>query len=275
MKSHLATIVIALCAGCLGGISSHFFLSGSAPVEQTQAEQGTELSRAFPAQTEAGEVTLQITQLQQKTDWLEMQFNEIVHTQSNSKDSTENTVLAPVDNKVRQRAPVIPNKDNLVYAGVDPDIADDILRRISQQEFRRLELQNLIQRNASSETQQYRNELRELKQNKISLRAELGDDAYDRYLVESGQNNRMKVTSVMAESPAELNGIQKEDVILYYDENRIFNWSELREATLDGEIGSYTNVVIFRDGQRMSLIVPRGTLGVQLEAVQLDPAEER
>ena len=111
-----------------------------------------------------------------------------------------------------------------------------------------------------------------LDQNKLSLRSELSDDEYDRYLFSSGENNRVKVTSVMAGSPAESNGIQEDDVILYYGDQKIVNQPDIQKATLDGEIGSFTNVEILRNGMRMSLTVPRGTLGVRLEATQLDPA---
>jgi hypothetical protein len=275
MKSHLSTLIIALIAGYLGGISGQFFQSKSIPAEQIQVKPGTELSNSFYVQTEPDDLTLQIAHLQQKINWLEMQLNEMANNQSDITDSTENPTIKSTGKNTRQGRTVVPDKDNLVAAGVNPDIADDILRRISQQEYRRLELQNLIQRNAASDIGKYRDEIRELNNSKISLRYELGDDAYDQYLMVSGQNNRMKVTSVMAESPAELNGIQKDDVILYYDDQKIFKLSDLREATLDGEIGYYTNIVIFRDGMPMSLIVPRGTLGVQLEAIQLDPARER
>jgi membrane-associated protease RseP (regulator of RpoE activity) len=275
MKSHLTTLFIALIVGYLGGISSQLFHSKSRPDEQIQVKQAAAPSSSFDVQTEPDELVLQIAHLQQRIDWLEMQLNEIVDNQPIITAGTENKTIISTAKNTRPGRTVVPDKDNLVSAGVDPVTADDILRRISQQEFRRLELQNLIQRNTGSDIRQYRDELRALNQNKISLRSELGDDAYDQYLMVSGQNNRMQVSAVMAESPAELNGIQKDDVILYYDDKKIFNWSDLRGATLAGEIDSYTNVVIFRDGMRMSVIVPRGTLGVQLEAIQVDPARER
>ena len=274
MKSHFTTLFIALIMGYLGGISSQYFQSKSISTEELQAESDTDPSYPFDMRTEPGDLTLEIAHLQQKINRLEMQINKIADNQINITESTENKTIKSAENSARQVRQVVPNKDYLVSAGVNPDSADDLLRRISQQEFRRLELQNLIQRSTVPDKRQYSDELRDLIQNKISLRSELGDDVYDHYLMVSGQNNRMKVTSVMAESPAELNGIQKDDVILYYGDQKIFNLSDLREATLDGEIGSLTNVVISRDGMRMSLIVPRGTLGVRMEAIQSDPDQE-
>ena len=272
MKPHLTTIFIALIVGYLGGISSQVFQSESTPVDRIQEKHSAGITSQPHIQTEPGELTLQVEELQQKTDWLEMQLNEIVEGQAYISDKTEAEAEKSTDKRIHQPRRVEPNKDDLVSAGVNPDVADDLLRRISHQKFRRMELQNLIRRNASSGARQYRAELRELDKNKISLRSELGDYEYDQYLVASGQNNRVKVSSVMAGSPAEISGFQKDDVILYYDDKKILNNSDLRKATLEGDIGNFTNVEILRDGAHMSLMVSRGTLGVQLQDIRLDSA---
>ena len=136
-----------------------------------------------------------------------------------------------------------------------------------------MELQNLIQRSNSSARREYSKELRQINKNKISLRTEMGDETYDKYLFISGQNNRVAVSSVMAGSPAETSGFQSGDVILSYDNKKILGWTDIRRETIQGEIGSYTSIEILRDGEHISLSVPRGTLGVQLEATQLDPEQ--
>ena len=272
MKLHLTTFFFALIAGYLGGVSSQFLRPAATAVDQTRATDNTGISSPLQIQTESSTLTLQLAQLQQKIDWLEMQLNELAQNQTNITANTAVETSASTRENIRQHRSAAPGKDNLVAAGVSPYVADDILRRISQQEFRRLELQNLIRRNTSSGARQYRNELRELNKNKVTLRSELGDEAYDQYLFVSGKSNRVKVSSVMADSPAELNGVQKDDVILYYDNQKILNSSDIRKATLEGDIGILTNVEILRDGMRMSLIVPRGTLGVRLEETQLSPA---
>ena len=77
----------------------------------------------------------------------------------------------------------------------------------------------------------------------------------------------------MSGSPAESAGFSSDDIILSYDNQKVLAWADIRRLTLEGEIGSYTNVDVLSNGERISLMVPRGTLGVQLEPVQLDPAE--
>ena len=201
-----------------------------------------------------------------------MQIGGIAQNQAAITAELEHTTKKSTEKRVPQ-LPAASRKDNLVSAGVNPDIADDILGRMRQHQFRRMELRNLMRANTSSDTRQYSDELRELDENRISLRSELGDDHYDQYLIVSGLNNRVKVFSVVAGSPAELNGVQKDDVILYYGDQKIMNVYDVQQAALGDDFGGFVNVEILRDGSRMNLTVPRGTLDVRLDAMQLDPVQ--
>jgi len=104
------------------------------------------------------------------------------------------------------------------------------------------------------------------------LRSEIGDNAYDRYIYTLGQANRVEVTSVIPGSPAEQAGILSGDIILDYADKRIFNWSELRDATAEGELGDYIQVNVLRKNSRISLLLPRGPLGVRMGSKRLNPA---
>jgi len=276
MKKHLTTIVLALGLGFLGG-----YLGGKSSLPCSSDETGppavnsTQLAEYIPSDN-SSDITptenIQLEVLQYKVALLELQFEALTQTSDDSKPPTEKLTHNSTGTSLFNR-PVQPNQENLIAAGISTDEADKLLRRMSQQEYRRLELQNNIRRNKGAASNKYREQLRELNQNEISLRSELGDDAYDKYLFASQQNNRVKISSVMAGSPAESSGFDSNDIILSYDGQKILNWADIRRLTLEGEIGSYTNVDVLRNGERMNLMVPRGTLGVQLEPVQLDPAE--
>jgi hypothetical protein len=54
---------------------------------------------------------------------------------------------------------------------------------------------------------------------------------------------------------------------------KIMNMSDVQQAALGGEIGDVANIEILRNGNRMSLTVPRGTLCVRLGAARLAPAQ--
>lgn len=271
MKSHLLTIVLATslgyAAGYLGGLSSQ-------PSTAPQMQNGSPADdNSYKTSEQIPVNLLQFELLKYQVERLQQQLDEINSANTGYEAVTDNsdqseprtqTPLAPA-------RPVEPNQQDLLAAGVSADQASQLLRRISQQNYRRLELQNLIRR-YPDQAAQYRNELRELNQNSISLRSELDDASYDKYLYHSGQNNRVEVSSVMAGSPAESAGFSAGDIILSYDNKKILSWTDIRQATLDGDINSYTNVDVLRNGERITLTVPRGTLGVQLNPLQMDPA---
>ena len=270
MKAHLITLLIAFFAGYIGGHLGGGNLGGNDSIDELSENSNFENKLSpFQVSTEDIDLEYQIEALNYKIESLQKQVSSLEDKQTSLLTGSQNNSKETV--KIKPNRNASPNRENLVASGMTPDLADEILRRMSQEDFRRLELQNLIQRSDASARREYRKELRELNANKISLRSELGDDDYDKYLFVSGQNNRVKVRSVMAGSPAESSGFQNDDVILYYDNKKILSWPDIRAATIEGDIGSYTSVEILRDGQQMSLMVPRGTLGVQLDATQIEP----
>jgi len=161
--------------------------------------------------------------------------------------------------------------DNLTRGGIDPGLAEDIVRRKNSTELKKLELQDRATRENYLNTQRYYDELTEISSQDIDLRDELGDDRFDEYLYNSKQNNRIKVASVMLESTAEQAGIHSGDIVLSYDNKRMFLWHELKDATAEGQLGEYVSISIYRNGEIFSFSVPRGPLGVQLGATRLEP----
>ena len=161
--------------------------------------------------------------------------------------------------------------DNLIKGGINPGFAEDIVRRKNSVELKRLELQDRASRDNYLNTQRYYDELAEINRQDISLREELGDELYDEYLYNSKQNNRIKIVSVMLGSAAEQAGINNGDVVLSYDNKRMFSWQELKGATAEGQLGEYVSMSIYRNGEIYSFSVPRGPLGVQLGSTRLTP----
>lgn len=169
-----------------------------------------------------------------------------------------------------------PASDNLristlVDAGLDEQLAADILRRRGEMEMKRLELRDQAIRDGSFGSREYSQALQKLNPNSTALRQEIGDEAYDRYLYATKQSNRILVTSVIQGSPAEQADIRQGDIILSYDNARLFSWSELTKATTQGELGEYVAASIQRDGVMINLWLPRGPLGVRLGSTRGDP----
>lgn len=162
-------------------------------------------------------------------------------------------------------------RSTLLKGGVDPAQAEEIVRKKNKIELKRLELQDRAKRNGYLNTRQYFDEMEAINQQDFTLREVLGDDQYDDYLFSSKQNNRIKIASVMLGSAAEQVGIQKGDILLSYDNRRMFDWQELKDATAEGQLGDYVSVSIDRNGEVYSFSIPRGPLGVQLGATRSQP----
>jgi len=205
---------------------------------------------------------------------IKQQLKEIEQTLAVMPD-TATSSTNPV-NISRNRSPsFLPrrlyNLENLIKGGIASTIAEDIARRKNSIELKKLELQDRAKRDNYLNTQRYYDELDDINQQDINLREELGDERYDEYLYTSKQNNRIKIASVMLGSSAEQSGIQKGDVILSYDNKRMFTWQELKDATTEGQLGEFVSISIYRNGEIYSFTVPRGPLGTQLGSTRLAP----
>ncbi len=211
----------------------------------------------------------QIALLNQRIDELEQ---VVAVAPDVSTDSGALLVNSPstADTPVSGLSPAL-NTDTLVRAGIDEMLAADIVRRINEIDLKKLELRDRASREGYLGTGQYSRELNALLEQDISLRDEIGDDSYDSYLYAAGQSNRVKVTSVMMGSPAEMAGMKDGDMVLSYGNNRMFSWNELQQETSLGERGEYVNVSVLRNGQLVNLWVPRGPLGVRLGSARVKP----
>jgi hypothetical protein len=205
---------------------------------------------------------------------IKQQLNEIKHTLAAMPDTAPSSI-SPV-NITRKRSPsFLPQRlyklENLLKGGIATPVAEDIVLRKNSIELKRLELQDRAKRDNYLNTQRYYDELDVINQQDVNLRQELGDERYDEYLYASKQNNRIKIASVMLGSAAEQSGIQKGDIVLSYDNKRMFSWQELKDATGEGQLGEFVSINIYRNGEIYSFTVPRGPLGTQLGTTRLAP----
>jgi membrane-associated protease RseP (regulator of RpoE activity) len=214
--------------------------------------------------------TRQLQVLENKIAELESRVIELERAATSQAEASAKPPLSGVNARDNQLNRLLTTK-SLVKAGITEEIAADMVRRRNDIELRRLELRDRAARDGYLGSKRYTNELTALLAEETSLREDLGDDAYDRYLFSNGQSNRVKVTSVMLGSAAEEAGMKDGDLVLTYDQQRIFKWNELKNATGEGELGEYVNVDVSRGGQLMSLWVPRGALGVRLGSARVAP----
>jgi C-terminal processing protease CtpA/Prc len=145
----------------------------------------------------------------------------------------------------------------LVEAGFDPARADWIVQRESE-----LQMESLQTRYEAGRSGDMGDFYRNRGDYRETLRTELGDVDYSRYLAANGRQTDIQVYGVLDSSPAQTAGLRPGDRIQRYGGQRIFTVRELTEQTLQGNPGENVAVDILRDGMPMQVVLPRGPLGV-------------
>jgi len=161
--------------------------------------------------------------------------------------------------------------DDLVGAGVDPLVAQDIKFRADQFSLQRLDLIDQASREGWRDSDEFDQRMSELREQRPDIRAELGDENYDRYRYQTGRDNRVQLASVIDGSAASLSGLQPGDMVLSYAGQRVFSMRELQNATRDGSRGEIVSVEVSRFGQSVTVDLERGPLGVTLESMRQEP----
>ena len=159
----------------------------------------------------------------------------------------------------------------LIFAGVDRRIAEDIVSRESDLAMQRLDLRDRAAREGWLDSDRFFDELNALNERAVDLRSEVGDAAFDRFLYETGQPNRVAVSSVMTGSQGELAGLLPGDIIEDYAGEPVFDFNDLRSATTAGTRDETVPVTIRRDDRVIETWIARGPIGVTLQADSASP----
>ena len=146
--------------------------------------------------------------------------------------------------------------DALVAAGFAPDRAAWIDHRTSELRMQALQAQYDAQRQGKpfDPGQGFNGD--------GTLRSELGDSDYERYLKALGRPTSVGIQGVLASSPGERAGLKPGDEVVAYDGKRVFDLRDLNTLTFEGTAGEPVTVSVRRDGQTVHLTMPRGPIGV-------------
>ncbi len=145
--------------------------------------------------------------------------------------------------------------NQLVEAGFAREEAARIVQIESQESLRQLQQQYELRR-ARSEQNSSSNA------NLNPIRAELGDENYERYLEANGWPTAARIGSVIGGSPGEDAGLRAGDQITSYAGQRVFNLNEINNLTVQGTVGESVLVEVERDGSSVQLTIPRGPIGI-------------
>ncbi len=160
-----------------------------------------------------------------------------------------------------------------IDAGFSQARAESLKAREDRIALDRLFLRDQARREGWLGTQRYREEMEAVNGSIESLRAELGDEDFDRFLYATGRPNRIVVRDTLTSGPADQAGLQPGDAIVSYDGRRVFDTRSLIGMTQDGDFGAPTAVEVERAGERLVLYVPRGPLGVNMRSSVRKPPQ--
>ncbi|MDJ0850587.1 MAG: PDZ domain-containing protein [Myxococcota bacterium] len=158
--------------------------------------------------------------------------------------------------------------DALVAGGVSPYDVERLREAFDASEMDLIELENEARREGWFRTQRYWEALRDLR---VGLREDIGDEAYDQLLFATGRNNRVVIDEVLRDSPGARAGLQPGDVLISYDGRRIFKAGELKKATTQGQLGDRVAIDLLRDGERRRIYLERGPIGTKLDRARMLP----
>ena len=201
-----------------------------------------------------------------QSEMADLQQNLRARVEAAFSENRGNVVAQPAATQVNQSM-----EDRLAASGFTPQQFEDLRRREEGAQMQQIELNDRAIREGWVNSPRYFEELNRLTSGTDSIRRELGDDAYDRYLYASGRPNRIAVGTVIATSPAERAGFKTGDVIRSYGGERVFSSAQLVDLRSAGQIGTSVVVEIVRDGELMQITMPRGPMGVQTRPDRVDP----
>jgi len=277
--------VLLVVAGLIAGLGIAFWLrpssepsaaaeavSGTATVARSDANAGLSEARlqaledAFAAEVDQ-RVALEahVAELSAQLEALGQRPARGPGIRENGNTGLDPAVIEQRARVRREAAAVTPEErqrfaiDRLTAAGFAPDRAEWINRRIQELRMQAMQAQYEAKRDgrpAPSDNLEA-----------TTLRAELGDQDYERFLTAQGRSTSVNVMGVLASSPAERVGLQAGDEIVSYDGRRVFDAQELNELTLGGgsASGSTSASVVIdvrRNGQNMQIVLPRGPIGI-------------
>lgn len=147
--------------------------------------------------------------------------------------------------------------DRLVKAGFLPSQAEWITQR--EQELQMQALQARFDAERSGENVDW---MANRALTGDTLREELGDADYQRYLEANNRPTSVAVSSVIESSPAQTAGLMPGDQIIRYDGQRVFSMTDLTRQTMEGEPGQTVLVDVMRNGNLVQVVMPRGPVGI-------------
>jgi PDZ domain len=271
----MKTITVVLGLGLLGGFAAGAILYGhKGPNAAAIPSAGSAPGSFDPTDPLEGRVRALETALGEERDARQLLEDELqsVYAEldrleagatggapsTNGEDASASAASGRVTRFGSSRSPADRAK-GLVDGGFSQDRADWIVKRESELQMQAMQAIFEARRNSEPFDPSAPG-----MNPQSTLRAEIGDDEYEKYLQATGRPTAVDVGTVLESSPAQRAGLQAGDQITAYDGKRVFNYWDLNQQTLEGAPGSSVVVDIVRDGVPMQVVLPRGAIGISM-----------
>ena len=274
MKSRFTLFAVLALAGIILGwqLSARYAPTNTAKdleITAKTAELGKLHARIDKLETELATAKAQVKTLE---NTLAKQTRSQLETDQHEADTSSKN--SSTHNRRPEYQSSLPSVDELTAAQIPPATADAIRDLIAQNRLALLQLRDQAEREGWFNTTRYAQALRKLLDPTHGIRAQFGDDIYDRYLYASGRANRVVASAVYPNSTASAAGIQPGDTILSYASKNIYSMKDLQQATVKGQAGESVLVVLERNGSSFSITLPRGPLGIELKMKSEKPGND-
>jgi hypothetical protein len=263
--------VLLVGAGLAAGFAAAYWLAGSLPaaepstrpVESTPPAPSELPGRVVELERQLGAEIEKRTALEQRVGELGRELEELhaaapaAHSDTDSADSPPAAAADAAGQRyARNFRPQTPDQriSMLEEGGFSPDRAAWIEQRRAELQLQAMQAQYAQRRGESVDPKQLRPEQ--------TLRSELGDADYEKYLAAQGRPTNVGVYNVLPSSPAAKAGMQPGDQIVSYAGQRVFNMADLTDLTLQGTPGQSVTLEVQRNQQTVQLVIPRGPLGI-------------
>ncbi len=266
MKKLIFAVVISLGIGFAAASWIETTLV-STEVQSIEQSSVSAFDSAAPVEERIRALEQAVIQEQQARQWLEEEIyvlrEEIEQRDAEAVAAEEQNVEAITERRqsfMSRRFGGDSNQvqlDRLVKAGFPPDQAQWIVDREAEMQMERLQARYEAMQSSGDQGFFGRGFSQD-----GTLRAELGDADYERYLNANGRSTSVNIGNVLSNSPAQQAGIQPGDEIVRYDGERVFSMMDVAGRIMQTEAEGIVVVDIVRDGVPMQLVLPRGPLGV-------------
>jgi hypothetical protein len=266
-------VVLGFVLGAAGAAAGFWLTGALAPEAPSPAVSASATPSADPKTAARLRADLeaerdQNIELAAEVEWLRHQLDLLTRLAEETSPEADEDAEAAEPGFAKNDGDLFFDDRELADGGVPPSEIDRIREIFEASEMDVIELMHEAQRDGTYGRRPYNLALRNLR---IGLRNEIGDDDYDLLLFATGRANRVAVTDVIGGSPAARWGLEPGDLIVRYGDQRVFKPRELQTQATRGRRGDRVTIDVLRDGERVRLYGVRGPMGVKLKPARRLP----